>query len=555
MSCETTGASFLSALSQALPGFLRNQRWFAGKAQKIEAAEVVDFIPLRREPAVYLFLIRVEYAEVGSEIYAIPLARALTTSEGRPRQGDISSSALRLQVEDQEHEETLTLFDAVWDEGFLRILLDAIAGRHTFKGMAGELLGMPAPAFKRLGGEANVHLEPSILKAEQSNTSIVYGRRLILKLFRRIAEGVNPEVEVCSFLTERTSFANFPAVAGTLEYRQAQKQPVSIAVLQAFVPNQGDAWKYTLGALGEYFNRVATYGVDEIVLPTKSLLALSQEDAPPRVAELIGTYLESAQLLGQRTAELHVALSSGVQDPAFSPEPFSAAYQRSLSESMVALAIQNLDLLRRRSQHLPPEARELARAILDQQDELVAGFRAVLSRSITGSMRTRVHGDYHLGQVLNTGTDFVIIDFEGEPSRSLDDRRIKCSPLRDVAGMLRSFHYAAYSVVFVRASGRLGPGEDARHLDPWAQYWQTYVSAAFLKSYLSVAEQASFLPVDLTELEALLDAYLLEKAIYELGYELNSRPGWTRIPLQGILQTLESKRSAQTKHQIAREVF
>jgi trehalose synthase-fused probable maltokinase len=547
MNASIASPSHLAALSGALPDFLRKQRWFAGKAQKIQAVEVVDLIPIRNgTAAASLFLVRVEYAEASAQTYAIPLEQAFITPDLRLRQGDLPSSDLRVPVRDGAYEGTVPLFDAIRDEGFLEALLEAIANGRVFTGMAGELVGTPTVAFDRLRGEGDERLPPSILKAEQSNTSIVYGGRLILKLFRRIARGVNPEIEICSFLTEETSFANFPAVAGTLEYRQPQRQPMSLAVLQAFVPNQGDAWKYTLSALGDYFDRTATYKGQKVVLAPKPLLALSQENVPAPVAELIGTYLDSVRLLGVRTAELHVALASGVQHPAFVPEPFSAAYQQSVYESMVALARRNLELLRRRSQLLPGDSQKPARAVLDQKQEVMAGFHHLLSQNID-ARRTRVHGDYHLGQVLNTGSDFVIIDFEGEPDRSIDERRIKCSPLRDVAGMLRSFHYAAYSALFDRMSNQDGSVEDDRKLDTWAQVWQTYVSAAFLKSYLSVAAQGYFLPAEPGQLEALLDAYLLDKAIYEMAYELNNRPSWARIPLQGIVHTLESRRGARPK--------
>jgi len=540
--------SRLAALSEALPDFLGNQRWFAGKAEKIQAVEVVDLIPIRNDSvAADLFLVRVEYAEGSAQTYAIPLAQVFTTRELGLRQGDLPSSVLQAPMAGGRYEEAVPLFEAMGDEGFLEALLDAIANSRVFRGMRGELLGRPSVAFKRLRGKGDVRLLPSILKAEQSNTSIVYGDRLILKLFRRIAPGVNPEVEICSFLTERTSFANFPAVAGTLEYRQDEQEPMSLAVLQAFVPNQGDAWTYTLSALGDYFSRAATYKGEKVVPAARPWLALSQENAPAAVAELIGTYLQSARLLGVRTAEFHVALASGVQDPAFAPEPFSPAYQQSVYDSMVALATRDLELLRRHSQHLSGETQKLARAVLDRQQEVMAGFRNVLSRNIDGR-RTRVHGDYHLGQVLNTGSDFVIIDFEGEPDRSIADRRIKSSPLRDVAGMLRSFQYAAYSAVFDRMSGQNGSVDEDREWHTWARVWQTYVSAAFLKSYLSVAQQAHFLPAETGEMEALLDAYLLEKSIYEMAYELNNRPSWARIPLQGIVHILESKRSAQSKN-------
>jgi trehalose synthase-fused probable maltokinase len=547
MTPSVSSQSHLAALSGALPDFLRNQRWFAGKAQKIQSVEVLDLIPIQNDSAAAtLFLVRVEYADIGAQTYAIPLEQAFITPELRLRQSGLSSFDLQVPIADRPREETVPLFDAIRDEGFLEALLEAIENGRVFRGRVGEVVGMPTSAFKRLRGEADVLLPPSILKVEQSNTSIVYGGRLILKLFRRIAQGVNPEVEICSFLTEETSFANFPALAGTLEYQQAQQQPMSLAVLQAFVPNQGDAWKYTLSALSDYLDRAATYNGQNVVLAAKPLLVLSQENVPAPIAELIGTYLDSARLLGVRTAELHVALASGVQHAAFAPEPFSAAYRQSVYDSMVALATRNLDLLRRQSQLLPGETQKLARAVLDRSQEVMAGFRHLLTRNIDAK-RTRVHGDYHLGQVLNTGSDFVIIDFEGEPERSIDDRRIKCSPLRDVAGMLRSFHYAACSAVFDRMSGENGSVEEGRKLDTWAQVWQTYVSAAFLKSYLSVAAQAYFLPEEPGHLKALLDAYLLEKAIYEMAYELNNRPSWVRIPLQGIVHTLESKRSGQPK--------
>jgi len=242
------------------------------------------------------------------------------------------------------------------------------------------------------------------------------------------------------------------------------------------------------------------------------------------------------RLLGERTAELHIALASG-RDKDFEPEPFSELYQRSLYDSMRSLTKKNFRLLRQRLASLPAAARETAERVLAAEDEIVERFRRLTSRKLTAE-RIRTHGDYHLGQVLYTGRDFVILDFEGEPSRSLSERRLKRSPFRDVAGMVRSFQYAAYVRLFEEASAGIVSPESLPALESWALYWERWVSAAFLQAYLRRAQAASFLPASVEENEILLDSYLLEKAVYELGYELNNRPDWVRIPLQGIRQIL-----------------
>jgi trehalose synthase-fused probable maltokinase len=526
---------FLRSFAQALPAFLRRQRWFGGKAKPITGCEVVDVIPLRNGPdALYFFLVRVDFAGDNPQTYALPLQRFSNASQAES--ASLAGFALEVESDGDGDGETITFGDAPRQRDFPGVLLDVIGRGGKFQGMSGELVGVSTSAFQNLRGP-EPGLDASILSVEQSNTSIVYGRRLILKVFRLVEPGVNPEIEICSFLTERTSFANFAAVAGTLEYRQAEAPPMSLGVLQAFVPNQGDAWKFTLGTLGAYFDRVAGLGAGQAASGAMSLPELSQDATPPAVAERIGSYLESADLLGLRTAELHAALASDVTDSDFAPELFTPQYQRSLYASMLGLVQQNLGLLRDRSQDLGVQDRELARLVLARENELRAGLGKVLDRRMT-SLRIRVHGDYHLGQVLYTGSDFVIIDFEGEPARPLHERRLKLSPLKDVAGMLRSFHYAAHSGALGRAGGGEKEAAQNRDLDAWARYWQTQVSGAFLRSYLKSAAGAAFTPNDPEELRLLLDVCILEKAIYELGYELNNRPSWVGIPLEGILETL-----------------
>jgi maltose alpha-D-glucosyltransferase/alpha-amylase len=254
---------------------------------------------------------------------------------------------------------------------------------------------------------------------------------------------------------------------------------------------------------------------------------------------LIASYLESARLLGQRTAELHQALASSADDPNFAPEPFSMFYQRSVYQSMQSQISQVFPWLRARLNQLADGAKEEAQRVLDLEPEIRRRYRSLLQRKLN-TMRIRVHGDYHLGQVLYTGRDFVIIDFEGEPARPLSERRIKRSPLRDVAGMLRSFHYASYAALFGQVPGVRS--EDFPALEPWAHFWYTWVGVAFLKAYLAVAKDEPFLPKDPIELQVLLDAYLLEKVVYELGYELNNRPDWLKVPLRGLLQLVVTSR-------------
>jgi maltose alpha-D-glucosyltransferase/alpha-amylase len=367
---------------------------------------------------------------------------------------------------------------------------------------------------------------------------VLFGDRFILKLFRRIHPGVNPDLEIGRFLTEK-EFRHAPPVAGAVEYRREREEPMTLAILQQFVPNEGDAWKYTLDRLGQFFQHAVAERakIEALSLPFSPLLDLAESDFPPAVAEIIGPYLESARLLGQRTGEMHLALSSDSDRPGFALEPFSKLYQRSIYQSMRNLTGQVFQLLRQRFRTVPEGARPEVQKVLDQEGRILDRFRSIIDLKTT-AMRVRCHGDYHLGQVLYTGKDFVIIDFEGEPARPLSERRIKRSPLRDVAGMLRSFNYAGYSALFSqRDSGLIRP-EDLAFLEISAQFWRLWVSAAFLKAYLEEASKGNFIPRAKEDLQALLDIYLLEKAVYELGYELNNRPEWIMIPIQGIRELL-----------------
>jgi maltose alpha-D-glucosyltransferase/alpha-amylase len=431
----------------------------------------------------------------------------------------------------------------VWENNFCQALLDAIVRRRRFKGTFGELVGVPARTLRQLRGPLDTSLPASLLKAEQSNTSIIYGERLILKLLRHVDEGMNPDLEISRFLTERAAFPHSAPLAGALEYRPHRGEARTVAIVHGFAPNQGDAWRYTVDTLGRYCETVlAQPPTIQLAVPLSHVLTLMEEEPPVLARQLIGPYLESVRLLGERTAEMHLALASEPADPLFAPEPFSTLYQRSIYQSMRSLAVQSLQLLRQRLKYLPESVAAEARQVLELEEEIFRRFHNLLHHKLA-AMRMRYHGDFHLGQVLYTGKDFVIIDFEGEPARPLSERRMKRSPLRDVAGMLRSFHYAAYAALFDQINKGLlnSHAGGAASLEPWLQFWQIWVSAMFLKAYFARAGHEAFIPRNRTDLQILLEAFVLEKAVYELSYELNTRPDWVRIPLRGIVQLLATK--------------
>ncbi len=486
------------ALARAIASYVRSRRWFAGKSRTITNLSIRDAVALPRD-AGHLTLVDIEYADGAPDVYLLPLAMAQAR---RADEDATRSPTLIARLRDG------LLVEPVGEPKFANAVLELIVRRRRVPGGRGALAGHAAQAFRELRG---VDLPSQVLKAEQSNTAIVFDDTLFLKLYRRVESGINTDVEMTRFLNE-TSFAATPHVAGTLEYR-AGGEPMTLAVLQVYTPNSGDGWRYTLDAISRFFEDVVSQGGDF-------------------AEEMIGSYLADAEVLGRRTAQMHLALASRDDVPAFAPEPFTPHYQRSIYQSIRTQAVQTLQLLRRRA-----KGNADAEALLAREAELQQRFRRVLDGRITAS-RIRTHGDYHLGQVLRTGNDFVIIDFEGEPSRPLSERRIKRSALRDVAGMLRSFHYAPYAVLHGQSQGTVVRSEDIGALENGARFWHRSVSAAFLRAYLAESGDAAHLPRTREELRVLLDAYLLEKALYEIVYELNNRPEWVSIPLRGVLELL-----------------
>jgi maltose alpha-D-glucosyltransferase/alpha-amylase len=526
-------------LEAVLLDYVRGRRWFRGKARDSWALQILDILPMSgRSFTASLLLIAIDYTEGDAETYLLPIITAPAEQASGILAEYPHAIIARLQAAEGVSNGGGLLYDALVNKDFCSFLIGAIERRRHFKGKAGEILASPTRVFRSARGTGDVSLEPVPVKVEQTNTSVIYGDQLILKMFRRIEEGINPELEIGRFLTERTTFDHISQVAGALDYHAKKGRTTTLATLQTFIRNEGDAWQYTLDSLSRYFKYVLAHPTVQVPpVPDKHLLSLLK-DPPALAQETIGPYLVSSQLLGERTAGLHVALASASDDPAFAPEPFSVLYQNSLWHAMRSFATQTLQLLRDRLKELPDELQEDAQKVLDSQESITDRFHLIRNRRIS-TTRIRCHGDYHLGQVLYTGKDFAIIDFEGEPARSLSERRIKRSPLRDVAGMIRSFHYAAHTAVLDQSSLAPKP-EGSPTLQRWAEFWYTWVSSSFLRSYLSGMEHARLLPNDPEQLRILFDAYLLEKAIYEIGYELNNRPDWLKVPLEGILQLMKA---------------
>src|SRR5437868_6048754 len=397
-------------LENVLLGYIPLRRWFAGKARRMKSATISDVISVPgTEGNSYLTSVVIGYAEGDPDTYMLPLAYA-NPAEAPHILERWPHSAIAW-IRNQGEEARGLLYDALGPPNFAEAILGAIARRRRAAGGTGTLIGSTTRAFARLRGPETIRLEAQLSVAEQSNNSVIFGERLMLKVFRRLEEGVNPELEVGRFLTEKTNFGQIAPLAGSLEYRRGKGEPVSIAILQGYVPNQGDAWQYTLNTVAHFFNSPDLVGVEPPVLP-RSILEAGRREPAEIAVKAIGGYLESARLLGRRTAELHAALSSDPTDPGFAPERISPLDQRSIYQSLSGLSTRATELLRSQLNRLPAEARDEGRKVLELEPRIAYILKSFLARRITTS-RIRVHGDYHLGQVLYTGHAFVIIYFEG----------------------------------------------------------------------------------------------------------------------------------------------
>ena len=512
----------------ALPAYIPRCRWFGAKARVPERFVIAELLTIPKgprvpegEPAARLAFVRVEYADGGTETYALPLH----TIPGPNATAEFA----------QQHPEALiarlenggAIFDAIHAAHFRSGLRDLLVSGEAVPGEFGEIVGIPGKGLP----DGAADFPSRVLKVEQSNSSIIYSdqtdrAQIFMKLFRKLEEGMNPDVEITRFLSEQNGFPHVPPFAGMLKYRRPEGEPQVLALALGMVQNDGDAWAFTLREVEAFYQRIRERGVQA---PDFTVPGLLDEGANPEpLIALLGTFAARAWQLGVRTGQMHLALASESAETAFAPEPLTLEDQRALADEIRASGQRAWGLLSAPASKAVLTNEQLA-DFQPLEAVILARAEALASRPVT-SVKTRTHGDYHLGQVLNTGDDFVIIDFEGEPLRPLSERKAKRSPLRDVAGMLRSFHYAAHS--------GLGQAQHAAQLLPWAEAWAQVTSRLFLKAWRETTAGAAFVPQSVDELRLLLDAFLLEKALYEVAYELNNRPTWVGIPLRGIASVL-----------------
>jgi maltose alpha-D-glucosyltransferase/alpha-amylase len=525
-------------LARTLLGYAILRRWFRGKARTRKQVSISDVLTFEADPRHAIVLLQVEYDHGRPETYVVPIAFVEDSDGADPAHTGLAHSSglviARVALTDVAERGSThgVLYDAVCSEAFCAALLGAMLGGGGATGRVGRLTG-DALAALRDAIAAGVPLAARAMAVDQSNSSVLYGDRFLLKLFRVIEDGPSSELEIGRFFAGRgPDHRGVPRLAGVLEYRQSSHEPCTLGTLFEYVPNQGDAWRLAMDEIDRYYDRVLTdeHHPEAPVIEPGSLVERARLPLSDRVVDLVGPFLDHIRLLGRRTAELHLQLAAAIDDPMFAPEPYDILHQQSMYGTVVANAARTFDLLRSRLASLHPEQRALAEVVLAREPELDRVLAQITRRRID-VVRTRTHGDYHLGQVLWTGDDFVIIDFEGEPGRPLSQRRFKHNPLRDVAGMLESLRYAGVAEL---RSGRHRP-EDVARLEPWARAWSGWMSAAFLGGYCEAARGSRILPRSDADLGFLLEFFVLEKCVYEIGYELNNRPDWLEIPMRAML--------------------
>lgn len=489
--------------------FLQQQRWFSGKGKPLADARLSDTIELSAGTAPRLLaVLLVEYRGGAQERYMVPLVIRSKTER-------VDASAIVELPESSAHQ---WVCDGTRDEEIWKLLYEGVAQGKELAGQFGSMGGRTMPgSLEELAGPVKA---VKVLSAEQSNTSVVFDRRVIMKLIRKVEMGINPDSEVLEFLVTKTLCKDVPPLLGLMTYDECQTeggQPGTVVVVQRFIPNSGDGWSYTLSHLNELLEQ------------GRGAVRDRGENLSKAVGDISGAFLGEIHRLGAITGNLHLALSSEAEEEAFCPEPITAADVERWHTKMT----HDLAEVCRDLRALSADQRSAVGLSVDDTDRLEAACRHRFGdiRLLANEQPAKIrhHGDYHLGQVLRTDDGFVVIDFEGEPARPLEERRAKVCPLKDVAGMLRSFNYAAQTTL--KQHQPVSPTDAAVMAE-----WEGAGRAAFLAGYRSVAKpgQAVFLPAEWDHTLRVLHLYELDKALYELRYEMRNRPDWLSIPLQGI---------------------
>ena len=485
--------------------YMRKCRWFAGKARMIKFLKVQQLLtmPIDGDLA-YLVVLHIGYTYGDEEKYAMPVS---FLPDDYDLIGQINPKAFIVKaVVDGKPG---WLIDAIYDFRFQTELFKNIFDSASTPQETGAL------TYHRGKGLAVTDEDMGYLcvipDLEQSNSSLIFGNKYFFKLYRKLFREINPEVEMLQFLTETGGFKNIPAYCGSVVYERPGISPVTLGLMMQKVASKSDSWVATGDDLNDFLFMFVDkhFSIHDMVF-------------------------EKVELLGKRTAEMHLALLSDKKDEAFKPEKYNQDYIKWLQESLAKLLNKRITLLKENYTRLDKNAKQLADDFINSEAIIQRFFEKIKGNDLKSS-RIRIHGDYHLGQVLFTGTDYLVIDFEGEPESSIADRKIKHSPLKDVAGMIRSFHYAVCAKLYFSSETK---GVDPLKLQKAADRWYKLITDAYVDAYMHTMGDITAIFGSRTELNFLLQLHLLEKAVYELGYELNGRPDWIRIPLKGIQQVL-----------------
>jgi maltose alpha-D-glucosyltransferase / alpha-amylase len=488
------------------PQYIASQRWYAGKGEPIKIARLGDNGEWETPNGRWLAGVFEVENETEKALYFLPFAITYEDTDESRWQKVQAGAFARVR-----HQALVgVLADATADENFCRSVVEGMGQCTEIKTERGVVRLTSTQAYSQLRGDPSTPLTMSQTAGQSSNTTVRVGDMFFLKFYRHLQSGINPEVEIGRYLTETVRFPNIVPVAGSAEYISNDGTPVTLALLQAFVMNQGDGWDYTVNYLTRFLQERRTD-------------VATAEDAH-------GAYLELVRTLATRTAELHRALAMPTSDPAFAPEKIREEDLASWRLNIRLEAERTLEMLAERVAQLPAAVIPEAEHLLAQRAILLRRIDTLLPRPPRG-LKTRLHGDYHLGQVLLKRNDFIIVDFEGEPGRPLAERRVKHSPLRDVAGMLRSFTYARRAGL-QRCS--VQSAEDCGRWDGLLDKWEGDVRSLFIATYDAIA-RSSGIYQSLEEVQPLLTLFEVEKALYETRYELSNRPDWASIPLRSLI--------------------
>jgi maltose alpha-D-glucosyltransferase / alpha-amylase len=528
-----------------LPWYISRQRWFGRKSARISHTTIVDFMPVKipAEEA-GIFLVEVETTDGVKDLYALHLALA----SGYRAKQLIEYTPEFVLADLRRKSESLALYDAIQSDRYCRELLGSINKDAKIPTKSGTVSFEKTTAYDTIAG-AQVGLGIKRINTEQSNSSIIFGDQFILKLYRRLQLGINPDYEIGRFLTERTPFEHAPPVAGAMTYAESGAESASdvfmLGLLQGFIGNQGDGWSYTIEELRRFYERAEShnYMLESLYEKRAPLYQLVNEEIPEEAESMLGIYLSEAANLGRRTGEFHVALASDNKDPIFKPERMTPDEISHLIAEIHRNIEQTFSLLQSRKRRISAELQPKVEELLGYKQQLL-NIVDGLKDAQCPLIKTRVHGDYHLGQVLNAFGDWVILDFEGEPGRSLKTRMEKQPPLKDVAGMLRSFSYAAFASLFIFAHNRT---DELDKFIPWAEICETWCSVAFMQGYLASTQGQTFLPTSDADCFDMLLPFIIDKAVYEINYEVNNRPDWLGIPVTSLLEDLRHRLNAGAK--------